>query len=128
MSEENEDTDGYIPAAEYAALKYMRIWEVTEQLKNGTLKGRVINNSWYVKSSLKPRSAEDIAAETRANIEASAKADKDFMKSLKPVKVVSVDIPFGDVIVLTFKSAVAGLIIGIPAFFIVSFIAGAVGL
>ena len=120
MSEEKEDTDGYVLAEDYATAAFKTVEEVTEQLKNGTLKGRVINNSWYVKSSLKIKRPEDI--------EASSEAHKDFMKSLKPVKVVSVDIPFGDVIVLTFKSAVAGLIIGIPAFFIVSFIAGAVGL
>ena len=111
MSEENEDTDGYVLAEDYATATFKTVEEVTEQLKNGTLKGRVINNSWYVKSSLKIKRPEDIAAE-----EASAKADKDFMKSLKPVKVVSVDIPFGDVLALTFKSAVAALIVfGIPA-------------
>ena len=117
MSEENEDADGYALAEDYAMARaaFMTVEEITEQLKNGTIKGRVINNSWYVKSSLKIKRPEDIAAETRANIEASAKADKDFMKSLKPVKVVSVDIPFGDVIVLTFKSAVAALVVfGIP--------------
>ena len=117
MSEENEDADGYALAEDYAMARaaFMTVEEITEQLKNGTIKGRVINNSWYVKSSLKIKRPEDIAAETRANIEVSAKADKDFMKSLKPVKVVSVDIPFGDVLVLTFKSAVAALIVfGIP--------------
>ena len=40
---------------------------------------------------------------------------------LKPVKVVSVDIPFGEVLLLTFKSAVAGLIaFGIPIAIIIA--------
>lgn len=116
MSEENEDTDGYALAEDYAMARaaFMTVEELTEQLKNGTIKGRVINNSWYVKSSLKIKRPEDIAAETRANIEVSAKADKDFMKSLNPVKVVSVNIPFGDVLMLPFQGLIAGLIIVIP--------------
>ena len=114
MSEDNEDTTGYVLAEDYAPATFKTVEEVTEQLKNGTLKGRVINNSWYVKSSLKLKRTEDIAAESRANIEASAKAGKDFMKSIKPVQVIGISIPFEDVLSLTFQAFCASLIIAIP--------------
>ena len=43
---------------------------------------------------------------------------------LKPVVVAHINIPFGDVLALTFKSAVAGLIIGIPVFIIAAIVTG----
>ena len=112
MSEDNEDTTGYVLASDYAEQKNMPVEEVTERIRNGTLEGRIINDRWYLKEIIK--TAEEIAVERRANIEASAKAGKDFMKSIKPVQVVSIDIPFGDIFWLTLKAFGASILIAIP--------------
>ena len=106
MSDDNADTTGYIPAQEYATLKQIGYYEVIDQLKDGTLEGRIINDVQYVKSSLKPRSAEDIAVKRRANNEASAE--------VRTVQVTGISIPFGDVLMLSFQGLIAGLIIVVP--------------
>ena len=46
--------------------------------------------------------------------EAIAKADIEYKKSIRPVKVVGLEIPFGDVVWLTFQAFGASLIIAIP--------------
>jgi hypothetical protein len=113
MSEEYEDTTGYVLAGEYAEQKNLQEWQVTKDLKNGSLEGRVIGTSWYVKDWA-GKTAEEIAVERRANIEASAKAQNEYKKSIKPVQVIGISIPFGDVLTLSFQGLIAGLIIVIP--------------
>ena len=73
---------------------------------------------------------EDIASQLRKRREEAA-AKKGFEAKKKPIRyenvnnvmVVGLDIPFGHIFVLTFKSAVAGLMIGIPVFVIFTLIA-----
>ena len=113
MSEDNEDTTGYVLASEYARLNNLYEFKVSEELRHGTLDGRLINNSWYVKEGV-GRTAEEMAVERKANIEASAKAQNEYKKSIKTVNIVGLKIPFGDVLMLSFQFAVAGLIIAIP--------------
>ncbi len=50
--------------------------------------------------------------------EAIAKADIESRKSIRPVKVVGINVPFGDVMALTFQGFGASLIIAIPIAFI----------
>ena len=122
MSEENEDITGYITASEYAAIKELEEFKVIKQIKTGLLPGRVIGTSWYVKSDLVvPNNAAEISAaieargaEEIASIEASEKAQNEYKKSIKPVKVVGLEIPFGDVMWLTVQGACASLIIALP--------------
>jgi hypothetical protein len=47
-----------------------------------------------------------------------AKADIEYRQSIRPVKVLGLDIPFGDVMWLTFQGFGASLIIAIPIAFI----------
>jgi hypothetical protein len=53
-------------------------------------------------------------AEGIASIEALEKVQGEYKKSIKPVQVVSIVIPFGDVMWLTVQGACASLIIAIP--------------
>jgi hypothetical protein len=48
----------------------------------------------------------------------AAKADIEYKKSIRPVKIVELEIPFGDVMWLTFQGFCASLIIAIPIVFI----------
>ena len=105
MSEENEDITGYITAGKYAEQENMQDEEVIKQIKTGLLPGRLINNLWYVDLLDVPNSAA---------IEASEKAQNEYKKSVKPVQVVGLEIPFGDVMWLTVQGACASLIIAIP--------------
>ena len=116
MSDDSADIDGFISAQEYAILKYMKYYEVIDQLKDGTIEGRIINDVQYVKSSLKPRSAQEIAAKLKANQVAKATT------KVKRVQVTGISIPFADVLALSFQGLIAGLIIVVPIAFIISII------
>ena len=114
MSEDNEDTTGYVLASEYARLNNLYEFKVSEELRHGTLDGRLINYSWYVKEGAGRKTADERAAEEIASIEASEKAQNEYKKSIKPVQVIGISIPFGDVLTLSFQGLIAGLIIVIP--------------
>ena len=97
MSEDKEDTTGYITAGEYAEQENMQDEEVVKLLRNGSLEGRLINSLWYVK-----KGAKSGEAGTRVNVSRG---------NIANVKIVGLDIPFGDIFWLTLKAAGASLII-----------------
>ena len=98
MSEENADTEGYILASDYAREELVGIEYVTHQLRQKNLDGRLINNIWYVKKGAKI--GEAIAAQATTKV--------------RTVEVTRFSIPFGDVLMLSFQFAVAGIILAIP--------------
>jgi hypothetical protein len=53
---------------------------------------------------------------------AELERNDEYMKSVKPVQVVSIVIPFGDVLSLTFQAFCASLIIAIPIALILALI------
>jgi hypothetical protein len=98
MSDDNVDTEGYILASDYALEELVGIEYVTHQLKQKNLDGRLINNIWYVKKGAKIG-------------EATTK--------VRAVQVTGISIPFGDVLMVSFQFAVAGIILAIPLAFLI---------
>jgi hypothetical protein len=109
--------DEYLLASVYADENGKTVEEVIAAITQGTLEGRAIDGKWHVESewSRYKREEKQLEAELK-RIKSQAKFDRE--QGL--VRVVSVDIPFKDVFVLTFKIAVAGLIIGISALLLLS--------
>jgi|LWDU01.1.fsa_nt_gi hypothetical protein len=114
MSEDNKDTTGYVSSSEYARLNNLIEFKVIKELTNGTLEGRVIGTSWYVKDGA-GKTAEEITVEKRrAGLSASAPSQNEYNTSINPVKIVGLKIPFEDVLMVSFQFAVAGIILAIP--------------
>ncbi len=114
MSEDNKDTTGYVSSSEYARLNNLIEFKVIKELTNGTLEGRVIGTSWYVKDGA-GKTAEEITVEKRrAGLSASAPSQNEYNTSINPVKIVGLKIPFEDVVWLTIQGACASLIIALP--------------
>jgi hypothetical protein len=61
------------------------------------------------------KTAEEITVEKRrAGLSASAPSQNEYNTSINPVKIVGLEIPFGDVLMVSFQFAVAGIILAIP--------------
>ena len=118
MSEENDES--IISATDFARANNMDAQAVINQIKKGELGGYRESKTglWYVYTSLE---AQEKAKEKR---EAPAKAYKEFMESLKPVTVVKIDLSFGNILGLTFKAFIAGILVGVPAFILFMVILG----
>jgi len=65
MSEENEDTTGYVLVGDYAGEELVGVEHILTQLRNGSLEGRLINNVWYVKVDV--NMAKKIATQPKLN-------------------------------------------------------------
>jgi len=120
MSDDNADTEGYVLAADYAEELYLHVEYVIQQLKDGTLDGRIINNSWYVKKGAMIGEGSGTGAtktkdSPRSNIEGQANQ----VAKVRTVQVTGISIPFGDVLTLSFQGLIAGLIIVVPIAFII---------
>jgi hypothetical protein len=108
MSDDNADTEGYVLAADYAEELYLHVEYVTQQLRDGTLDGRIINNSWYVK---KDATISEGSGTGATKPKATTK--------VRTVQVTGISIPFGDVLMVSFQFAVAGIILAIPLAFLI---------
>lgn len=108
MSEENDELDEYELASEFAERNGVSLAGVRNSIRSGDLQGRLIDEVWYVKAKSE---------------EASPKASKDFI-GIKPVKVVEIDLSFGNIFWLTFKATFAAalvtVVIVIPVAFLIA--------
>ena len=137
MSDDNADTEGYVLAADYADKNGLTVEDVIQQLKDGTLDGRIIKNNkirlirsddsaylksyWYVKKDATISEGSGTGAtkpkdSPRSNIEGQANQ----VAQVRTVQVTGISIPFGDVLMLSFQGLIAGLIIVVPIAFIIS--------
>ena len=118
MSEENEDTTGYVLASDYAQEVLEGVDYVIQQLRDGELEGRLINERWYVKVDAKM--AEKVAGKPKSNPlgqtaqTAQTRYVAQATTKVRTVQVTGISIPFGDVLMVSFQFAVAGIILAIP--------------
>ena len=120
MSEENEDTTGYVLASDYAQEVLEGVDYVIQQLRDGELEGRLINERWYVKVDAKM--AEKVAAKPKSNPlgqTAQTRYVAQATTKVRTVRVTGISIPFGDVLMVSFQFAVAGIILAIPLAFLI---------
>jgi hypothetical protein len=121
MSDDNADTEGYVSSSEYARLNNLIEFQVIKELTNGTLEGRVIGTSWYVKDGA-GKTAEEITAKPKSNPlgqTAQTRYVAQATTKVRTVRVTGISIPFGDVLMVSFQFAVAGIILAIPLAFLI---------
>lgn len=109
MSEENDElpdrNTAYVLVKDHAEAMNMPEEWYLDKINRGMIEGFEEEGVWYMKPNSRPSAAN---REASTNSKASAK--------VRTVQVTGISIPFGDVLALTFKSAVAALIVfGIPA-------------
>jgi len=114
MSEENEDTTGYVLASDYAQEVLEGVDHVIQQLRDGELEGRLINERWYVKVDAKM--AEKVAGKPKSNPlgqTAQTRYVAQATTKVRTVQVTGISIPFGDVLMVPFQFAVASILVGL---------------